>query len=143
MAGEVRITFSNNRGRRAIQRNILEMSRIKPLLWSVIWKLYDELEALGSPYEIESVFYPPGAFGSKSLTHPEFRAVDVEARGIKGGHLPAPLCERIAERINAYFDNFGIGMKACYYHDSGKGPHFHLQVPRVGTDNVKYPLAET
>lgn len=124
------VTFANNLGPRAVQRNILEMSRVDPRLWGPIWELAEELSALGAPFKIKEVFYPQGAYGSKSKTHPEFRAVDVAARGMDGKLLPEDVCRRIEERINRKYAGFGIGMKACVFHKGKTEWHFHLQVPR-------------
>ena len=126
------IHFDNDRNWKKTQDNILEMSHINPTLWTVLYALWRELSSRTVPFRVTSVYYPPGAFGSVSLTHAEHRAVDIGGKTAAGEALSEDTGERIANRINNKFVYFG--MKACVYHKANGGEyHFHCQVPRDET----------
>jgi len=123
------ITFDNDGNWKKTARNILEMSRISVKLWPILHTLKQELEFEEHPFRITAVFYPVGAFGSKSMTHPEFRAVDVGAKNMDGIEIDDAFGEIIEGRVNRKH-KFDIDMRPCYFHGAPGHRHFHCQVPR-------------
>lgn len=123
------ITFDNDGDWKKTVRNIVEMSRISIHLWPILKSLYEELKFEGYPFRITAVFYPRGAHGSTSMTHPEFRAVDIGAKDAAGAEMGDDLGGIIQSRVNRQ-NKFGIEMKACYFHGAPGHKHFHCQVPK-------------
>jgi len=109
------ICYDNSTAQK-IAIDMVEFHRIHPRLLKVVFRMDEILHEYGKHAVITS-------FLRKKGVHATGRGIDLRSRG-----LSARRCKLIEATIIAEFprkDRFFT----CKYHDTGKGLHFHLQVP--------------
>lgn len=106
--------------------NLSDFQYIHPNLLIVLGHFCAFAIKKGLPVWISSMFSDP-VKNRQSKTHEQGRAVDISPRGWTTEEIDAVIkyVEEVAGHLGAIKD--GV-RRAIYFHDSGTGDHFHLQV---------------
>lgn len=114
---------------------IKDVMYINPYLLAMLCEAIVFAKTIGKDIDVTSLLREYGDGISQSTTHQEGRAIDISVKGWLAHEI-----ESLANHLNGRFAKTigtapaGKAPVACYFHNSGQGDHFHLQVRR-GLEN--------